>query len=85
MAKKNENQQTRLESDIEHLRDEIASIELMVAHATGQDLDQMRNDQQELRETMQSKQRLLSAMNKESNGQWAGILGLVVDAQQDAK
>jgi len=68
MSNESQNQQTRLEADIEHLREEIASIELAAAHATGRELEQMHNEQRELRETMQSKQRMLEALTQEKGG-----------------
>ncbi|WP_022821886.1 hypothetical protein [Hymenobacter norwichensis] len=75
---KNQNKQAGLEADIEHLNEEIATIELNTAHAQGAELQQMLRDQKELQETLDNKKRQLLALNKENRNQWASILAMAI-------
>ncbi|QIX60901.1 hypothetical protein HER32_06795 [Hymenobacter sp. BT18] len=64
----------RLAGDIEHLRGELASIELVTDHATPEEMAQIRRDQQELRETLNSKRALLGQLRLAEVAQlWAEI------------
>lgn len=69
MAKATPDQLARLEADIEHLREEIATIELTSAHAQGPGLQHLLAGQRELRDTLDSKQRHLRALQPEG-GVW---------------